>query len=84
MEANLRGRMTDALRLSSLPRESRIELALHDLAKFFADSGINVYDEFIEYFDVCWSNESATGDCMYLPGQFTRFHQIARRPEGKM
>lgn len=61
MEANLRGRMTDALRLSSLPRESRIELALHDLAKFFADSGINVYDEFIEYFDVCWSNESATG-----------------------
>ncbi|KAL8737229.1 MAG: hypothetical protein Q9181_001883 [Wetmoreana brouardii] len=69
--------MTDALRLSSLPRETRVELALHDLNKFFADSEINVYEQFIEYFDVCWSSESATG-------QFTRFHQIAKRPEGKI
>ncbi|KAL9594142.1 MAG: hypothetical protein Q9179_005524 [Wetmoreana sp. 5 TL-2023] len=76
--------MTDALRLSSLPRETCVELALHDLNTFFADSQINVYEQLIEYFDVYWSNESVTGDCMYLPGQFTRFHHIAKRPEGKV
>ncbi|KAI4087318.1 MAG: hypothetical protein LQ344_006869 [Seirophora lacunosa] len=86
MEANLRGRMTDALRLSSLPRESRIELALHDLAKFFADSGINVYDEFIEYFDVCWSNEQAnvfvsTWIAGALDSSLTTVRDVLDRPD---
>ena len=53
--------MTDALRLSSLPQETRVKLALHDLARFFADNKVDVYEQYIESFDVSWSNESATG-----------------------
>ncbi|KAF7179907.1 hypothetical protein CNMCM7691_008959 [Aspergillus felis] len=76
--------MTDAYRMASLPRDQRVSLVLHDLQRFYADTGINVSDEFIDAFDVCWSQESATGDAMFLPGQFSRFYEASRRAEGSV
>ncbi|MCJ1282850.1 hypothetical protein MMC26_002176 [Xylographa opegraphella] len=76
--------MTDAARWQAIPHDERIRLALHDLQRFFTDDGIDVYEQYIEAFDVAWSCESATGDAMFLPGQFSRFHDVARRPEGNV
>ncbi|KAI9837664.1 MAG: hypothetical protein M1837_002924 [Sclerophora amabilis] len=78
--------MTDALRLSSIPREERISMALYDLNKFFKGDGegVNVYEQFIEAFDVAWSQESCTGDAQFLPGQFSRFHQVSKLREGNI
>ncbi|KAH8807993.1 putative flavin-containing amine oxidase [Xylogone sp. PMI_703] len=76
--------MNDAHRIASIPRQQRLQLALHDLARYFSDSNVNVYNEFIDAFDICWSQESATGDAMFLPGQFSRFFDAARRPEGNI
>lgn len=76
--------MNDAYRMSSIPRDDRIRIALHDLQRFFADTKVDLYSQFIDAFDVCWSQESVTGDAMFLPGQFTRFFDISRRPEGNI
>ncbi|KAL8788392.1 MAG: hypothetical protein Q9195_007310 [Heterodermia aff. obscurata] len=76
--------MTDASRWQSMPREERIELALHDLQVFFSDSGVDVYDQYVAAYDVPWSCENATGDAMFLPGQYTRFAEVAKRPEGNV
>lgn len=76
--------MNDAYRIQSVPRKQRIRLALHDLQKFFADQEVDVASEFIDAFDVCWSNEYVTGDAMFLPGQFSRFHHVAQQPEGNI
>ncbi|KAL4919796.1 putative flavin-containing amine oxidase [Aspergillus aurantiobrunneus] len=76
--------MTDAYRMSALPRSQRVSLALHDLQRFYADTNIDIQQQFIEAFDVCWSQSAATGDAMFLPGQFRRFHEIANRPEGNI
>ena len=76
--------MTDASRWQSMPRDERIALALHDLQTFFADSGIDVHEQFIAAHDVCWSCENATGDAMFLPGQFSRFRHVAKVPEGNV
>ncbi|RMD39820.1 hypothetical protein DV735_g5306, partial [Chaetothyriales sp. CBS 134920] len=76
--------MNDAYRMASLPREQRVSLVLHDLQRFYVDTGINISDEFIDAFDVCWSQESGTGDAMFLPGQFRRFYDVARREEGNI
>lgn len=76
--------MNDASRWQSLSQDQRIKLALHDLQRFFADESIDIYEQFVEAFDVSWSCQSATGDAMFLPGQFTRYFQIAKRPEGNI
>ena len=76
--------MTDASRWQTIPREKRIELALHDLQEFFSDTGIDVYEQFITADDVMWSCEYASGDAMFLPGQFSRYHNIAGLPEGNV
>ena len=76
--------MNDARRWQSMPWDQRINLALHDLERFFSDDGIDIREQFIEAFDVNWSCEYATGDAMYLPGQFSRYFQISKRPEGNI
>ncbi|KAF4178286.1 hypothetical protein CNMCM8694_009218 [Aspergillus lentulus] len=76
--------MNDAYRMASLPRDQRVSLVLHDLQRFYEDTGVSISDEFIDAFDVCWSQESATGDAMFLPGQFSRFYESSRRAEGSV
>ena len=76
--------MNDASRWQSMPQDQRIELALHDLQRFFSDDGVDVYEQFIDSFDVNWSSEYASGDAMFLPGQFSRYFQISKRPEGNI
>lgn len=72
--------------MAALPESERIALCLHDLAKFYdaADASVDVHNEFIEAFDISWTGESATGDAQFLPGQFTRFWDVSRRPEGNI
>lgn len=76
--------MTDASRWQTLSRDERIKLALHDLQRFFADTKVSVYKEYVEAFDIHWSCQSAAGDAMFLPGQFSRFHKVAGRNEGNI
>ena len=76
--------MNDAYRMASIPRQQRICLVLHDLQRFYADTTVDIHEQFLDAFDMCWSQESATGDAMFLPGQFKRFHDISRRPEGNI
>lgn len=76
--------MNDASRWQSMARRQRIDLALHDLQRFFNDEDIDIYEQFIEAFDVVWSCEYATGDAMFLPGQFSRYYDVSRRPEGNI
>lgn len=76
--------MNDAYRMASIPRDQRIRLVLHDLQRFYADVNVDIYGQFIDAFDVCWSHESVTGDAMFLPGQFTRFYEVSKRPEGNI
>lgn len=74
--------MTDAMKWAGLSRDERIRLCLHDLGKFYADEpDIDVSEQYIEAFDVLWMNEFCGGDAMFLPGQFSRFHQVAKKPE---
>ena len=76
--------MNDANRWLAMPRGERVSLALHDLQDFFSDTCVDVYEQFITAFDVPWSCEKATGDAMFLPGQFSRFHHIAGLREGNI
>ena len=76
--------MTDAARWMSMPSEDRIDIALHDLQIFFSDADVDVRKEFISAFDVSWSSENATGDALFLPGQFSRFLHNASVAEGNV
>lgn len=76
--------MSDASRWQSMARHERIDLALHDLQRFFNDENIDIYEHFIEAYDIIWSCEYATGDAMFLPGQFSRYYDVSRRPEGNI
>lgn len=77
--------MSDASRWSALSKEKRIQVCLHDLASYFADEPeVDVYEQYIESFDVLWTAESSGGDAMFLPGQFSRFYDVARRREGNI
>ncbi|GFF26123.1 putative flavin-containing amine oxidase [Aspergillus lentulus] len=44
--------MNDAYRMASLPRDQRVSLVLHDLQRFYADTGVSISDEFMDAFDV--------------------------------
>ncbi|KAM3514838.1 hypothetical protein MY11210_001562 [Beauveria gryllotalpidicola] len=47
---------------ASLSARERIRICLHDLSKFYADEAdIDVYDQYIEAFDVLWMNEFCGG-----------------------
>ena len=77
--------MSDAAKWAGLSRSDRIKICLHDLSKYFADEPeIDVYEQFIEAFDVMWTAESCGGDAMFLPGQFSRFFEVAKKREGKI
>lgn len=76
--------MTDALKWGALTREERVRICLHDLAKYYADESVDILDQYIDAFDVLWSNEYCGGDAMFLPGQFSRFYEAAKKPEGNI
>lgn len=77
--------MSDALKWIGLPRERRIQICLHDLSKYFADvPGVDVYEQFLDAYDICWTATEATGDAMFLPGQFSRYFQVASEREGNI
>ncbi len=76
--------MSDALKWGAHSRDDRVKICLHDLTKYFADAEVDIQDQFIEAFDTLWSNEFCGGDAMFLPGQFSRFYEIAKRPEGNI
>lgn len=77
--------MSDAAKWSGLPQAERIKICLHDLSKYYADDPeIDVYEQFIEAFDIMWTAESCRGDAMFLPGQFSRFFEVAKKREGQI
>ncbi|KAK8091374.1 FAD/NAD(P)-binding domain-containing protein [Apiospora kogelbergensis] len=77
--------MSDAAKWSGLPQAERIKICLHDLSKYYADDPeIDVYELYIEAFDIMWTAESCGGDAMFLPGQFSRFFEVARKREGQI
>lgn len=45
---------------------------------------IDVRELFIESADAAWSNETATGDAMFLPGHFRTHFKAACQPEGNV
>jgi monoamine oxidase len=77
--------MSDASKWARLSRSERIKICLHDLSKYYEDEPeVDIYEQYIEAFDVLWSAESAGGDAMFLPGQFSRFFEVAKKPEGRI
>lgn len=83
--------MTDALRWMSRSRKTRIQIALYDLDRYFRaitdQAGIAPIDisaEYLEAFDVHWSEDISCGDSLYLPGQFSRHFESARKNEGSV
>lgn len=77
--------MTDASKWTGLSQSARINLCLHDLTKYYADDPeVDIYQQFIEAFDVLWVAESSGGDAMFLPGQFSRFHEVVKKREGQI
>ncbi|KAI1171031.1 hypothetical protein F4777DRAFT_594441 [Nemania sp. FL0916] len=77
--------MSDASKWAGMARSERIKICLHDLSRFYADEPeIDIYEQYIEAFDILWSSEYAGGDAMFLPGQFSRFFDVARKPEGRI
>lgn len=82
-------RMTDASNWLPLSPRERRSLALDGLARMYqderdGDKKIDVYDLLIETSDVIWSESTATGDAMFLPGQFHDRFDVARQPEGNI
>ncbi|OBZ68688.1 hypothetical protein A0H81_11177 [Grifola frondosa] len=72
--------MADAAAWVSLPAEERRRVAVRCLAEVYPD--VDVAGELLETFDVAWSARAATGDAMFLPGQFSLLFGPARSPEG--
>jgi hypothetical protein len=84
-------RMTDATTWLPLSPTERRSLALYCIAKLYnglvdPESGdpINAPDLLISTADAVWSSATATGDAMFLPGQFHTHFEPARRPEGRV
>ncbi|KAI0059740.1 hypothetical protein BV25DRAFT_1046609 [Artomyces pyxidatus] len=79
--------MTDANTWLPLTPTERRSLALHCIAELYQGerdvdgSKIDVYDLLMGTSDAIWSTRTATGDAMFLPGQFEARFEIARRPE---
>ncbi|KAI1502605.1 hypothetical protein F5X99DRAFT_407891 [Biscogniauxia marginata] len=71
--------MTDASNWLPLTPLERRSLALECLAEMYKE--VNVHDLLIETSDAVWSQSTATGDAMFLPGQFRARFDVARQPE---
>ena len=76
--------MADALRWSWSKFDERLRLVIEDLDRGFRPQGVDVYAEFIEASDARWPSESSSSNTMYLPGQFSRFFEAMRQPEGNV
>ncbi|KAF2719789.1 FAD/NAD(P)-binding domain-containing protein [Polychaeton citri CBS 116435] len=77
--------MSDASKWAGLTREQRIQNCLHDLSLYYADDpDVDVYEQYIEASDMLWAADSAGGDAMFLPGQFSRFYEVAKKREGNI
>lgn len=76
--------MTDALRWSWTTHQERVKLVMEDLNTFCRPQGVDVYSQFIEAFDMQWPSEAGGGNTMYLPGQYSRFHDVMKKPEGNI
>lgn len=74
--------MSDATAWASVPFEERLHIALFDLQRAYPL--VKVKHEFLEASDILWSNRNPTGDCAFLPGQFSDFFDIAKRREGNI
>jgi len=81
--------MTDATTWVPLSPIERRSLALHNLEEMYHgrlgkdkwNRDITVADLLIETYDAVWSESTATGDAMYLPGQMEDRFFAARAPE---
>lgn len=71
--------MTDAQAWLPLSPSARRALAISCLEQAYPD--VDVRELLIETFDVTWASESATGDAMFLPGQWESRFETARRAE---
>ncbi|KAI0051530.1 amine oxidase [Auriscalpium vulgare] len=82
--------MTDAAGWLPLTQDERKNLALRGISQEYQGerdvdgSIIDVYDLLIDASDYAWSTDTATGDAMFLPGQFKRDFEVARRNEGNI
>ena len=76
--------MTDALRWTWSKWDQRLRLILEDLDKCFQPRGVDVYAEFMEASDSHWPSKSSFSNTMYLPGQFSRFYEAMKQPEGNV
>ncbi|OTA99929.1 hypothetical protein M426DRAFT_15985 [Hypoxylon sp. CI-4A] len=82
--------MTDANNWLSLSALERRSLAINCIEKLYdgrkddRNNIINVGDLLIETSDAIWSTSTATGDAMFLPGQFSKHFDNARRHEGNI
>ncbi|KAF8415538.1 hypothetical protein EV426DRAFT_570132 [Tirmania nivea] len=76
--------MTDASLWPSVDFEQRVNMALTHLATVYADTEVDIFDQFISADDTSWAERYPMGDSMFLPGQFTEFWDIARNPEGNI
>lgn len=74
--------MTDALRWGWMEKAERLKPILEDLNTIFEPRGVNVYEEYLEYFDARWPSEHTFSNTMYYRGQYTRFHEAMAEPEG--
>ncbi|KXX80989.1 putative L-amino-acid oxidase YobN [Madurella mycetomatis] len=80
--------MTDATNWLPLTPLERRDVVLYCLAEVYngqVDRNgniINVYELFIESADHVWASSTATGDAMFLPGQFEEHFKVAREHEG--
>ncbi|KAH8891938.1 flavin-containing amine oxidase [Thozetella sp. PMI_491] len=76
--------MNDAYHMQSMPKSQRLDIILHDLQQFFSQANVDIRDQYLDSFEMFWSQEYAGGDAMFLPGQFSRFCQAARYAEGNV
>ncbi|KAK0710633.1 hypothetical protein B0H67DRAFT_554743 [Lasiosphaeris hirsuta] len=79
--------MTDATNWLPLTPLERQNVAMTCLAQVYNGLKIdgkplNIHDLFIESADHVWASSTATGDAMFLPGQFAEHFDVARRREG--
>ncbi|KAI5839380.1 hypothetical protein DFP73DRAFT_587539 [Morchella snyderi] len=76
--------MTDASVWSSVKFDDRVRCALHHLVEVYKDEDVDVYDLFMAANDMPLAEHNPTGDCMLLPGQFTKYFEIAQESEGNI
>lgn len=75
--------MSDALAHANLTADQRVRLALSDITRLY-EGEVDVHEEFMEAKDICWAEQWAGGDTMYLPGQYSALHDALVSPERKV